>query len=173
MIARYIEPHERDQLRAALDRIHPRWAVLFDIGLHTGLRVSDICALRVLQFEHMCSGIGRVYTRKTRKWLENVSIPGNVAKSVRAYVRMEGLSRGDKLVYSHPMRKWASVSRQHVERVWRAATASCGLSSVTPHSLRRSYAVDLYRAGKGLNEVQRLLGHDRLSTTAIYLLERR
>jgi len=172
MIARYIEPHERDQLRTALNLIHPRWAIMFDIGLHTGLRVSDICGLRVLQFEHMCNGIGRVYTKKTRRWLEDVSIPRDVSKNAREFIHREMLCKGDKLIYSHRARKWAGVTRQHVERIWRAATAFCGLSSVTPHSLRRTYAIDRYRAGTSLQEVQRLLGHDRLSTTAIYLLER-
>jgi integrase/recombinase XerD len=41
--------------------------------------------------------------------------------------------------------------------------------NITPHSLRHSYATHLIEAGVDLLEVQKILGHDRLQTTAVYL----
>jgi integrase/recombinase XerD len=43
-----------------------------------------------------------------------------------------------------------------------------GLDDVTPHILRHSFAKHILDAGEDLATVQRLLGHERLETTAIY-----
>jgi integrase/recombinase XerD len=40
---------------------------------------------------------------------------------------------------------------------------------VTPHVLRHTFAVSAVQKGISLPALQRLLGHDRLTTTEIYL----
>jgi integrase/recombinase XerD len=40
---------------------------------------------------------------------------------------------------------------------------------VTPHVLRRTFSVTAIQKGISLPALQRLLGHDRLTTTEIYL----
>lgn len=57
-------------------------------------------------------------------------------------------------------------SLEHKERLGKWAHA---LETVTPHILRHSLARRLLSSGAQLSEVQRVLGHSRLSTTGIYL----
>lgn len=51
---------------------------------------------------------------------------------------------------------------------WNSARKSVGLSDVRIHDLRHSFASFLVNSGRGLYEVQRILGHSQISTTQRY-----
>ena len=55
-----------------------------------------------------------------------------------------------------------------VQLVVRKYAQRAGLQGVTPHILRHSFGKHLLDAGADLVTVSRLLGHERLETTAIY-----
>jgi integrase/recombinase XerC len=48
--------------------------------------------------------------------------------------------------------------------------ARAKITGITPHALRRACATHLLEAGASMRIVQEILGHERLTTTALYTL---
>lgn len=63
------------------------------------------------------------------------------------------------------------ISNTHIRRIVKSMSKSAGLRrwwDVHPHSLRHGYGTYLRNKGVSLEEIQELLGHERLETTRIY-----
>ncbi len=63
------------------------------------------------------------------------------------------------------------VTARSIERVVKAAGGRARLApekKCTPHKLRHSHATALVKAGRRLEELQEILGHESIATTRIY-----
>ncbi len=179
-LPKYLTLEEVDRLLAAPDRAQPRGArdgVMLDLLYATGLRVSELVALRASDV-HLDAG----YVQATGKGNKQRLVPmGKAAqRSLAAYLDVTGpqggpraqLLRGRSSPYLFVARGGRPMTRQ---RFWQIISA-CGRRAgpalrgqrITPHLLRHSFATHLLERGADLRSVQQMLGHADISTTQIY-----
>ena len=62
-----------------------------------------------------------------------------------------------------------SLGHRYVQRMVARYAAKAGIDkNISPHTLRHSFATDLYRETSKIRLVQKVLGHSDLSTTMVY-----
>ncbi|MGA8555810.1 MAG: tyrosine-type recombinase/integrase, partial [Candidatus Acidiferrales bacterium] len=69
----------------------------------------------------------------------------------------------------HPPEPRALCDRE-IRYILKRMAARARLTGVTPHALRRAIATHMLESGASMRVVQEILGHERLTTTALYTL---
>lgn len=170
-----VQPQQvADMLRAARAGVEqPLRDVAVVMTLYdTGLRVSELCALRVedVDLEQGLVAV-RAETAKRQKG-RVVPIGARTAKAVLTYQRRErqpGLATVQELFISR--RTGLPMTREGVGLVLArlGAVADVPRSECSPHAFRRGFAVEFLRRGGDVFALQQLLGHSSLSQTRQYV----
>lgn len=132
-----------------------------------GLRVSELCALRVGDVDP-CEGIVRVLGKGRKERLVPIGEPA--LDAIRQYWSSLPQAPGpDAPLFLARRDGDRPVYPRLVQLRLKRYLAIAGLDpDLTPHKLRHSYATHLLEAGADLRGVQELLGHAHLVTTQVY-----
>jgi integrase/recombinase XerD len=126
--------------------------------LDTGLRVSELCSLTP---QHI------LWQQKAFRVLGKGGPYGKQSK-----LRVVPMSKRVQPLMEHYFavhETWFVGKRQVQKIVKRLANRAKVTQDVTPHVLRHTFAALALQKNISLAAVQKILGHDRLTTTAIYL----
>lgn len=132
---------------------------------HTGLRVAELCHLRLGDVA-MSERKGQLLVHGG-KGNKDRTIPLNndVRLALTAYLAVRPALADDHLFVGQ---RGEPLQPQAVQLIVKKYARRAGLADVTPHTLRHSFAKHVLDEGSDLATVSRLLGHERLETTAIY-----
>ena len=159
----YHTKDEFDRLVQAIAERQDTWAknkerdiLIIKTLAYTGLRRAELLAVNC---QNIKQGFLFVYSGKGER---DRVIP--LIKSLNAqlsdYINKNHLAPADRLF---------SIGPNRLARMIREAAARAGLTDITPHQLRHFFATRLVERGAELRKVQELLGHEDISSTAIYL----
>ncbi|HHS96675.1 MAG TPA: integrase [Chloroflexi bacterium] len=138
---------------------------LFALMLDAGLRVGEVCNLRLSDVVlNDRSGHLVVRSGKRGKYRE-VPLNRSARQALRAWLEVRPEVEDDHLLLGRDRRP---LQPRSVQRRVAYYARRAGLEGVTPHVLRHTFAKNLVDAGRPLTEVAALLGHARLNTTAVY-----
>lgn len=145
-----------DRLCQACESIQEK--LIIWILLDTGLRVSELCSLtpQHVQWQQKTlriTGKGGPHGKKSKKRV--VPMSKRVQTLLEHYFAINDY--------------WPVGVRQAQKIVKQVANHAQLSQKVTPHILRHTFATIALQKGISLAAVQKVLGHDRLMTTAIYL----
>lgn len=146
---------------------NPKHKAMFALAYGSGLRVSEICALRVQDID---SKEMRVFVKRGKQSKDRYTLLSRYTLEVlRDYWRQDRPSSPDGLLFPG----WRNLSPTTTDAVglalkkWlRAANID---KDVSIHSLRHAFATHLLEDGTDLFTIKELLGHSSISSTTVYL----
>ncbi|MEW6186424.1 MAG: site-specific tyrosine recombinase XerD [Thermodesulfobacteriota bacterium] len=147
-----------------------RDAALLEVLYATGLRVSELTALTLDQLE-LGAGLIRTLGKGSKERL--VPIGKSALISLKEYIE-----KGRPRLINRVMTPWVFVNRQGKRltrqgfwKILKGYVRQAGIEkSISPHTLRHTFATHLLEGGADLRSIQTFLGHADISTTQIYTL---
>lgn len=128
---------------------------------HGGLRVGELCDLRVGDVD--LTG-GRLVVREGKgKRDRAIPLSEPTLAALRVYLAVRGGAETDHLFVFRERKIRPSLIAHRLRRYGKAVQVR-----VTPHQLRHTLATRLVNAGMDIVSIQRLLGHEKLTTTMVY-----
>jgi integrase/recombinase XerD len=149
------------------DVLRLRNRAILELMYSSGCRVSEVAQL---DLDEMVQG-GWVRIRGKGSKERLVPVGSFAQRAIDAYlIRSRPLlaaKAGGPALFLN--QRGSRLSRQSIWEIIQSAGEGCGLS-VSPHSLRHSFATHLIEGGADVRVVQELLGHASVATTQIYTL---
>ncbi len=163
--------HEIDQMLRSIDLSTAegiRNRAILETLYSSGMRVSELTELKL---SNLFVDIG--FLRVTGKGNKERIVP--VGKDALKYIQMylQHVRNHMEIKPGHENyiflnRRGKKLSRVMIFYIVKEAAAAVGITEVSPHTFRHSFATHLIEGGADLRAVQDMLGHVSITTTEIY-----
>lgn len=162
---------EVDRLEQACDL--SKWEgqrnrTIIEVLFSCGLRVSELINLRLSDL-FLTEKFIRVMGKGKKERL--VPISGSAVKELQYWFMDRNLMKikpgEEDFVFLN--RRGGHLTRMMIFTIVRRLAEAAGIEkTISPHTLRHSFATALLEGGANLRAIQDMLGHERISTTQIY-----
>jgi len=143
-----------------LSALYPQNRLALEVSLATGLRINDVLALKTPQVQKGRFTVHEEKTGKTRL----IRLPIELQKRCIE-------CSGELYVFQNRLNGRKHRTRQAVFKdLKRCAKAFRVKENLTPHSMRKIYAVEQYAKDGNLQRVKKLLNHSSEAVTLLYAM---
>lgn len=141
--------------------------LMLSLMLNTGLRLSEATALR---WQGIDLNSGKLMVRQGKGAKDRTLWVGEPdLEALRRWRHRQAEKVGEALAHVFTTLKGDPVSGRYVQQMVRRYALKAGIEKdIHPHTLRHTFATDLYRETTNIRITQKALGHANLATTQIY-----
>ncbi len=148
------------------DRLGQRDRCILELLYASGLRVSELCNLQLLDIDSQ-RRILRIFGKGSKERL--VPMHEEAMQLLQGYISQWRKLFSPKEDFVFVNRSGRGLTRQYIWKMVKKYALEAGIShSISPHTFRHSFATHLLEGGADLRTVQILLGHSDISATEIY-----
>lgn len=145
-----------------LDKTNKRDALMFMLGLHTGLRISDILKFKIRDLMKDYYNIREQKTGKQKSYEWNPYLK----RIIDEYI--QGKDADEYVFRSRQTLK--PITRQRAYQIIKGICEKHGVHNVGTHTLRKTFGYFLYQeSGKDVALVMDILNHSNQETTLRYI----
>ena len=173
---RHLTAAEVEQWKPCLPQDTTGRALQFLLG--TGLRVSELCALRwddlkgkTLHITHTLTDAGEMTSTKTKAGRRTLQLNAPLLALVEAQRRQQRLDRlasgtlwqEDGFVFANGI--GGHLDRHNLNHAFHATLKAAGLPAMSVHALRHTFATLAVERGVNIKSLSVILGHAKVTTT--------
>jgi len=167
-LPRFLNRSEIETLLAVPDtstEIGLRDRAILELMYASGLRVSEAANVRINDID-LDGGILTTTGKgsKTRR----VPVGSSAIEWVRSYLSLRRKKESIEIDNMFVNASGSPIDRQTIYISITQYAEKCGLTGVSPHTLRHSFATHMIQNNADIRSVQQMLGHADISTTQIY-----
>lgn len=163
-LPKYLTEREIGAILKKAKENNKRDYLILAVLAYTGIRVSELCNLRVEDVDT----VRRIIHIRGGKGSKDriVIIPPHLSEELEQYIRENNMLTGPLFPGKSDKN---GITPRTVQRLVKKYAKMCNITKeVTPHVFRHSFATNMLRRGADIRYIQRLLGHSSLSTTEVY-----
>lgn len=158
---------EIDRMIATIDDSSPkgiRDKAILEVLYSCGLRVSELCNLRLGDL-FFGEGYIRIIGKGDKQRL--VPISGVACERIQRYKEVRTKKTTEDTLFLN--NRGTKLTRVMIFNIIKLAALLAGIDkSISPHTLRHSFATHLLEGGANIRQVQEMLGHESILTTEVY-----
>jgi integrase len=162
----FVEPiRDKSKIKAMVDFLNKRNerdGVLFELGIHTGLRISDLLQLKKKDVKGSHIVVKEIKTKKTKR----VVIVPQLKKVLQKYIRD---MKDNDYLFTGRGTHGKPITRVRAYKILREAANECGLNNIGTHTMRKTFGFHFYNMNKDIAMLQELFNHSSPYITLRYI----
>ena len=163
---------EIDQIQKSIDLSKPegqRNKTIIEVLFSCGLRVSELVNLKLSNL-YLEEGFVRVMGKGSKERL--VPISSKAVRELKYWFldrNLMKIQQGEE-DYVFLNRRGKHLTRTMILIMLKRQAVAAGITkTISPHTLRHSFATELLKGGADLRAIQDMLGHESIGTTELYM----
>lgn len=163
---------EIDQIQKSIDLSKPegqRNKTIIEVLFSCGLRVSELVNLKLSNL-YLEDGFVRVMGKGSKERL--VPISSKAVRELKYWFldrNLMKIQQGEE-DYVFLNRRGKHLTRTMILIMLKRQAVAAGITkTISPHTLRHSFATELLKGGADLRAIQAMLGHESIGTTELYM----